>query len=444
MAGATETGTLVAGRREPGVTRSRPRQGILRPGMTDHPDIESAYAWRRLCASFVLMMLGGSSMYAVFVALPVLQKEFGITRADASIPWLLTTLGFGFGGILVGRITDRCGILLPSVSGALFLGLGFVAAAQAQNLWQFALIQGLVISMLGGAASFGPLVADVSHWFSKRRGIAMSVCVSGNFAAGVLWPPVVQYLFDKVGWRTTFAGLGLACMALMLPLAFMLRRRSPVGVAAPDTATGTQSSRPLGFSPALLQTILCAAALCCCIAMAVPQVHIVAYCSDLGYGAARGAQMLSLMLAAGIVSRILSGWLSDYIGGLRTLLLGSVLQSAALVLFVPFDGMGSLYALSIMLGSFQGGIVPAYTLIVREYFIAKQAGQRTGLVLLASLFGMGLGGWLGGWIFDLTGSYRNAFAFGVAANIVNIAIVLWLIVRAGARGRIALPHPASA
>lgn len=412
--------------------------------MAVNADIESPYAWRRLCASFLLMTLGGSGMYVVTVALPVLQKEFGTTRADASIPWLLTMLGFGFGGILVGRISDRFGILLPSISGALFLGVGFIVAARTQSLWQFAVIQGLVIAMLGSAASFGPLVADVSHWFSKRRGIAMAICVSGNFAAGALWPPVVQHFFDSVGWRATFTGLGIVCMALMLPLAMMLRRRSPVGESLPATARGDQALRPLGFSPAGLQTILCVAGLCCCIAMAMPQVHIVAYCGDLGYGAARGAQMLSLMLAAGLASRILSGWLSDTIGGLRTLLLGSVLQCFALVLFVPFDGLGSLYALSVMFGLFQGGIVPAYTLIVREYFSPMDAGKRTGVVLLAALFGMGVGGWLGGWIFDFTGSYRNAFAFGVAANIVNIAIVGWLILRDRGTGRIVLPRPVSA
>ena len=380
-------------------------------------------------------MIGGSGMYVVTVILPLLQKEFGTTRADASIPWLLTTLGFGFGGILVGKVTDRWGILLPSISGALFLGAGFIAAAQAQSLWQFALIQGLVIAMLGSAASFGPLIADVSHWFSRKRGMAMAICVSGNLAAGAIWPPIFQHFFDTAGWRATLTGTGIACILLMLPLAFMLRKRSPVGESAPATATGSASNRPLGLRPGTLQAVLCVAGLCCCMAMAMPQVHIVAYCGDLGYGASRGAQMLSLMLAAGIASRILSGWLSDTIGGLRTLLLGSVLQCACLALFVPFDSVGSLYTLSILIGFFQGGIVPSYTLIVREYFSPAEAGGRTGVVLLAALFGMGIGGWLGGWIFDLTGSYRNAFAFGVGANIVNIAIVAWLIARAGVRPR---------
>jgi len=406
---------------------------------TADPGVESAYAWLRLAASFTLSMIGASGMYVVTVILPLLQKEFGTTRADASIPWLLTTLGFGFGGIIVGKITDRQGIFLPSISGALCLGLGLVAAAYSQSLWQFALVQGLVISMFGSAASFGPLIADVSHWFSARRGMAMAICVSGNLAGGAFWPPMFQHFFDTVGWRATLTGTGIACIALMLPLSFVLRRRSPVGHAVPETATGSGSDRPMGFSPGTLQAILGTAGFLCCAAMAMPQVHIVAYCGDLGYGASRGAQMLSLMLAAGLASRILSGWLSDTIGGLRTLLLGSVLQCACLGLFVPFDSVGSLYALSILVGFFQGGIVPSYTLIVREYFSPAQAGGRTGIVLLAALFGMGAGGWIGGWIFDLTGSYRNAFAFGVIANVLNIAIVIWLIVRVGPR-----PKPAAA
>lgn len=409
--------------------------------MSEHRGIESAYAWRRLIASFLLMTVGGSGMYVVTVALPLLQQEFGTTRADASIPWLLTTLGFGFGGILVGRISDRFGILLPSISGALFLGLGFIAAAHAHSLWQFALIQGLVIAMFGSAASFGPLVADVSHWFSRRRGIAMAICVSGNFAAGAVWPPLVQHFFDAVGWRTTFIWLGFACMALMLPLALTLRHRSPVGKSVPESAQGNRTLRPLGFSPAMLQAILCVAGLACCIAMAVPQVHIVAYCGDLGYGAARGAQMLSLMLAAGIASRILSGWLSDSIGGLRTLLLGSVAQCVALVFFVPFDGLGSLYALSILFGLFQGGIVPMYALIVRDFFPAREAGARVSMVLMATVFGMALGGWLSGAIFDLTGSYHAAFLNGIGWNLVNMAIAVMLL-RRSMRGRQTLLAPA--
>jgi MFS family permease len=173
----------------------------------------------------------------------------------------------------------------------------------------------------------------------------------------------------------------------------------------------------------------------CCVAMSMPQVHIVAYCGDLGYGAARGAEMLSLMLACGIVSRLVSGWICDRIGGLRTLVLGSVLQGVALLLFLPFDGLVSLYIISALFGLFQGGIVPSYAIIVREHFEPKEAGARVGTVLMATLFGMALGGWMSGKVFDLTGSYHAAFINGIGWNLLNLAIALFLLHRVRRRQR---------
>ena len=191
--------------------------------------------------------------------------------------------------------------------------------------------------------------------------------------------------------------------------------------------------QPLGFSPGALQAILCLAGLACCVAMAMPQVHIVAYCGDLGYGPARGAEMLSMMLGFGLISRIASGFIADRIGGLATLLLSSVLQGVALLLYTFFDGLFSLYVISALFGLFQGGIVPMYAIIVREYFSPQEAGTRLGLVLMATLFGMAFGGWMSGVIFDLTGSYQAAFANGLMWNLVNVLIALWLLMRPGRR-----------
>jgi MFS family permease len=193
------------------------------------------------------------------------------------------------------------------------------------------------------------------------------------------------------------------------------------------------SSLPLGLSPAALQTLLVIAGLACCVAMSMPQVHIVAYCTDLGYGPAVGARMLSLMLGFGIISRLLSGWIADHIGGLRTLLLGSALQGVALLFYIPFDGLTSLYLVSALFGLFQGGIVPSYAIIIREYFAPRDAGARLGAVLMATLFGMALGGWMSGVVFDLTGSYRAAFINGLFWNLLNLSIVVWLLRRPGAR-----------
>jgi MFS family permease len=401
-------------------------------------DIESPYAWMRLAVSLLLMTIGGSGMYSVTVVLPAIQAEFGVARGDASLPYTLTMIGFGLGGILMGRMADRFGVIVPVGIGALGLGAGFIAAGLAPNLSLFCAAQGLLIGLLGTSATFAPLVADTSQWFDRRRGMALAICMSGNYTAGAVWPPVMQHFIDTVGWRQTYVGMGVFCVLSILPLAVVLRRRPPnhaaqiavpQAAAAPRVARPPASDQPMGMRPGTAQALLCVAGVSCCVAMSMPQVHIVAYCGDLGYGAARGAEMLSLMLGMGVISRLASGWISDHIGGLRTLLLGSILQGVALLLFLPFNGLVSLYVVAGLFGLFQGGIVPAYALIVREHFSPTEAGARVGTVLMATLFGMALGGWMSGAVFDLTGSYRAAFMNGIAWNLLNASIVGFLLYR---------------
>jgi MFS family permease len=381
------------------------------------------------------MTIGGVGMYAMAVALPLVQSDFQVARADASFPYTMTMLGFGLGGILMGRLADRFGVMVPVLVGGVGLGVGFTAAAAAPNVGALALAHGVLIGLLGCSASFAPLVADTSFWFTRHRGMAVGICASGNYLAGAIWPPVLQHFFETAGWRATYMGVGAFCVLTMLPLALVLRRRPPLP-AAQSSSQSIQSERPLGLSPTALTALLSVAGVACCVAMSMPQVHIVAYCADLGYGAARGAEMLSLMLGCGIVSRLVSGWISDRIGGLRTLLLGSTLQGIALVLFLPFQGLLSLYVVAAMFGLFQGGIVPAYALIIRQYFKPAEAGTRTGIVIMATLFGMALGGWMSGAIFDLTGSYRAAFINGIGWNLLNLAIASWLLYRARGPGRL--------
>ncbi len=398
----------------------------------DDSHIDSRRAWTRLGIAVALSAIGGVGMWSVVVALPAVQEEFGVQRAGASFPYALAMVGFAFGGILMGRIADRFGIVFPLVGGAFALALGYILAGFSTSILQFALAHGILIGFLGSSASFGPLIAEISHWFRKRRGIAVAVCASGNYLAGTFWPPVVQFFIEEAGWRATHIGIGLFCLATMIPLAMLLRKRAP---ALPEPVPGAVIANParegLGLSTGTLQTLLLIAGVSCCVAMAMPQVHIVAYCTDLGIGAARGAEMLSLMLAFGIVSRITSGFIADRIGGLATLLLGSSLQGLAIVLFVLFDGMAALYIISALFGLFQGGIVPSYAIVVREYFPQREAGMRVGIVLMATLFGMAFGGWLSGAIFDWTGSYDVAFLNGVAWNLLNIAIISFLLMRRG-------------
>jgi len=398
---------------------------------------ESLYAWLRLAASLALMTVSGVGMYAVAVVLPAVQAEFGTARSAASLPYAATMIGFGLGGILMGRLTDRFGVMVPVLIGGVCLGLGFVAAGASSGLWQFTLVQGLLIGLLGTSSSFAPLVADTSMWFTRRRGIAVAICASGNYLAGAVWPPVLQHYVDTIGWRAAFTGIGIFCAATMIPLAFALRRKPPELDSSAHSSPA--SNKTLDIAPNTLLALLCIAGVACCVAMSMPQVHIVAYCGDLGYPAARGAEMLSVMLGFGIVSRLASGWICDRIGGLRTLLLGSGLQGVALLMFLPFNSLASLYVVAALFGLFQGGIVPSYAIIVREYFPPREAGARVGIVLMCTLLGMALGGWMTGAIFDLTGSYRAAFLNGIGWNLLNLTIAFWLLRRsmapqAAARG----------
>jgi MFS family permease len=345
-------------------------------------------------------------------------------------------LGFGFGGLMMGRLADRHGVMVPLILGGTCLGIGFVSAAFAPNLAIFNAIHGVLIGFAGSSATFSPMVADTSLWWVKRRGIAVAICASGNYIGGALWPPIMNACIEAFGWRRTYIGLGITCGLGIVALAFFLRERPPQHVpASGKSAINRDHERPFGLAIATALVLLMVAGLACCVAMSMPQVHIVAYCGDLGYGAARGAEMLSLMMAFGVVSRLASGWLSDHIGGLRTLLLGSTLQGVALLLFLPFDGLVSLYLISALFGLFQGGIVPAYAIIIREHFPAARTGALVGAVIMCTLFGMALGGWMSGAIFDVTGSYKAAFWNGIAWNALNLAIAFFLLRKLAALSR---------
>jgi MFS family permease len=393
--------------------------------------IDSGYAWRRLAASVTLSTVGGIGMWCLAVALPTVQADLGVSRADISFAYTMNMLGFFAGGVLAGRLVDRRGIVITSILSAIGLSAGFALAPLAPSLVLFAAAQ--VLIGFSAAATFAPLVADVSHWFVKRRGVAVAIAASGNYIAGALWPPIVDPMIREFGWRTTYLTAAAFCLATMIPLALTLRRRPPDHEETQIAVVARRSQAALGMSPNALQALLAVAGIACCVAMSMPQVHIVAYCADLGYGVARGAEMLSLMLGFGIVSRIGSGWIADRVGGVTTLLLGSTLQGVALVVYLIADGLTSLYLASILFGLFQGGIVPSYAIIVREYFPPREAATRVGFTISITVVGMALGGWMGGVLFDMTGSYRAAFINGIAWNILNAAIAMWLLMRQNSR-----------
>jgi MFS family permease len=309
------------------------------------------------------------------------------------------------------------------------MSIGFVVAGSATQLWVYILAHGLLIGMLGNGAVMVSLIADITRWFNANRGVAVAIVISGNYAAGTLWPTFVQHGIGTVGWRDTYHVIAGICLIGMSLLALVMWRRAPIEPSSQE-ATDTPR-RPLRLAPKTAQFVLCAAGFGCCTAMAMPQAHIVAHATDLGHAAAQGAQMLALMLGCGVVSRLAFGWLSDQIGGLRTVLVGAALQAVALASFMPLTGVDALFWASALFGLAQGGIVPAYAIIIRHHFPASDIGWRVGLIMLFTLCGMAFGGWVAGVLYDLTGSYQAAFINALVFNALNIAIVIGLLANTG-------------
>ncbi len=395
--------------------------------MNDITVLDSRYSWMRLAITLMIALIGNTGMWAIIVIMPAVQAEFGVDRADASLPYTLTMIGFALGNLYIGRAVDRFGITLALVGAAILIGAGYSLAALSGSVWTLSAAQ-LAIGF-GTAASFGPLIADISHWFIRRRGIAVAITASGNYLSGAIWPMVLSGLLADAGWRWVYFALAIISVVTIVPLSFFLRHRLPAAAAALAETRATLAAHSVSFSPRTLQWLLAFAGIACCVAMSMPQVHIVSLCVDLGYGQVAGAKMLSLMLLGGVVSRLLSGVLADRLGGVPTLLIGSVLQCLALFLYLQFSGPVSLYVVSLVFGLSQGGIVPSYAIIVREYMPAREAGTRVGFVIMATILGMALGGWMSGWIYDVTGSYDLAFINGISWNLANIAIMVLVLTR---------------
>ena len=388
---------------------------------------DTSYSWFRLLVTLVIAIFANTGMWAVITIMPALEAEFATSRATTSLPFTMNMIGFALGNLVIGRIIDRIGVTLSVMAAAILSASAFLLSTLTGDIYLLAAVH--LFLGFGTAAGFGPLITDISHWFLKQRGIAVALIASGNYLAGGIWPLFLSDILAEDGWRTAYLMLAVITLCVILPLALLLQRKLPEAghqIAAQQVNENIQKTR---ISPLRLQLLLCVAGVACCVAMSMPQVHIVSYCVGLGYGPAVGAEMLSLMLFGGVISRIGSGLIADQIGGIRTLLLGSFAQGVALVMYLPFDGMASLYVVSFIFGLSQGGIVPSYALVVREFLPPKEAGARIGVVIMMTIIGMALGGWMSGWIYQVTGSYQAAFINGIAWNGLNLGIVVWILTR---------------
>lgn len=395
--------------------------------------LDSRYSWLRMVVTVLAAMVVNAGMWLIISVMPAMQVEFGVDRADASLPYTVTMIGFGLGNFIIGRAVDRFGVALCLIGAAMGVAAGLAIAVASSSIGMISVAQFLI--GLASAVGFGPLIADISHWFMRRRGIAMAIVASGNYMSGVIWPVAMSGTLADQGWRSVYSTMAIVTLVVVIPLALILRRKVPDEAHAKAEAVSAANAKSSGLSPTALACLLGLAGVGCCVAMSMPQVHIVSYCVDLGFGPAIGAEMLALMLAGGVVSRLISGVLADWVGGVWTVLIGSSLQCLALFLYLPSDALVSLYVVSAIFGLSQGGIVPGYAVIVREYMPAREAGARVGFVMMATIMGMAIGGWMSGWIYDVTGSYQLAFVNGIAWNFLNIAILAWLMLRSRGRGR---------
>ena len=390
--------------------------------------LDSRYSWGRLALSLLIGLIGNVGMWVVIMVMPDIQGEFDLERAEASYPYVWTMVGFALGNYLIGLLVDRYGIVRVLSGMSLVMAAGFALAAVTPTFLIVSVLHLLI--GLGTAASFGPLIADISLWFERRRGIAIAIIASANYLSGAFWPVVLSGHLASDGWRGVYMVLALIIAVSVPPLTLLLRRRLPLSEMSAAVAQGAAAGGIGGLSPRQIALILGVAGIACCVAMSMPQVHIVALCVDLGFGPAVGAEMLSLMLLGGVASRLISGLLADQLGGIPTLLIGSALQMLALFLYLPFDGLVSLYVVSTIFGLAQGGIVPSYAVIVRELMPAKEAGRWVGFVMMSTIVGMAFGGWLSGVIYDISGSYQLAFWNGIVWNLGNIFIITYIFLSA--------------
>ena len=387
---------------------------------------DSHYSWFRLLVTFLIGTSLNIGMWAIVIVLPDIQKEFNFNRGEVSVLFSFTMVGFALGNFILGKLVDKYGIILTLLFASLSVVLGFFISAFSYSLILLSFCH--VMIGFGTAAGFGPLMSDISFWFSKRRGIAVSVAASGNYFSGIIWPTLISTIFSNTfDWRFLYVLFGIIAVILTIPLSFLLRKKIEKSILDKETTEANQKLSEKFISPSLLLIILILASIACCVAMSMPQIHIVALCVDLGFSPIVGTNMLSLMLAGGVISRIISGVAVDYFGGFKVLLVGSSLQCLALFLYLPFDGLTSLYLVSLIFGLAQGGIVPSYAVILREYLPPQNIAAKIGIVLMATIFGMAFGGWVSGYIFDLSGSYSLAFLNGIIWNVINILLIIYLM-----------------
>ncbi len=409
------------------------RVGLARR-MTD-AEIERR-RFRVLIGSVALLFVSGGGMYLIVVALKDVALEFGWPRAVPSLAVSLLFIGSGLGGVVMGWVMDRVGFWVPALVGAVMAGMGGILGARIDAAWQLYLIYGIMFGLSGQGSVAAPAMANIARWYDHGRGRAVGIVASGQALAGIVWPPVFGLLMAAVGWRDMFVWFGVFALCVMLPLAFVVRHKPPSPAAPEATAAPEAGRRPGGeippLSPFSIHCTLCCAICGCCVAMALPLGHLVALVTDRGHPIQNAVEVLSGMLMAAFVSRaVLLGPVSDRIGGLRALMIFSLIQAVTLAAFTVTDELWALYALAALCGLGYGGIFPLYAVSIRDHLPISEIGRRTGVIFMFGAASMGFGSWMGGYLYDAMGSYTLAFLVGVGFNIANVVLITALMLRTG-------------
>ena len=391
--------------------------------------VESRASWIVASAALFTLMMAFGSAWITVVALKDIAAEVDGTRSIPALASSLAWLGSGAGGILMGRIADRVGTRWTVICGALMIGAG-LALSTFNPPWPLWIGHGFFIGLIGLGGINAPMYVYISRWFDRRRGSALALISSGSYLAGALWPPLFERAIAAFGWRQTMLWYALAEIVVIVPLAALYFRRPPEVIhAATGSTKARASARVFNWPPNSVFALMCGAAVLCCIPMAMPQGHLVAFCSDLGIARSIGALMLSVLLGTAFLSRQIWGAISDRMGGLATVLIGSAWQAAAMVSFLLTQNEVGLFTVAAAFGLGFSGIIPAYVLALRELFPPAEAYWRIPTLLLFSGGGMALGGWIAGLLYDYFGYYAPAFAAGIGANILNLLIVGLLVAR---------------
>ena len=406
-----------------------------------HRSVESRASWRAAWTTLAILSISFGSPLLIVVGMKPMQETLGTERAVLALAGALVWIGTGAGGIFMGWLADRIGLRTTITIGACMIA-GGLALSSTGSIWALYVGQGLMVGFLGSGGVYPPLLVYVSRWFDRRRGTAIALISSGQYVAGVVWPTLFERGISSVGWQLVMLSYGVVVLVVILPTAMFLRPPpvAPTTTRAAAAATTGGGRRVAGLPANVAQVLLCVAGFFCCIPMSVPSAHLVAFCSDIGISPTRSATMLSVMLAAAFLARQAWGALADRIGGLRTILAGSACQAVAIACFLLTQDELGLFAIAAAFGLGFAGIIPSYSVAVRELFPASEASWRMPLTLFTAMSGMAFGSWFAGFLYDHFAYYAPAFGIGVAFNIANLAIIGFLVYRTGGlRRRLAWP-----